>query len=219
MLAPTSATAAVVPTSYAQAQFLSGSLLGGDLANIVALEGAEAYNDGTESLQTSKDPLHATALDAIDVDAPGGVQLDLGSFLDAGAVNQYAEAAKDGKSLAASGAIGDDGAIGVGAVGGGAAGDLDLDLSSVLGDEAFLGLLTDLKLSLEAVAAQAVGNLDAASGDYTLAGATLSLKSPGDRRPHQEGARRARAWSKTTCCPHGRRWRHRAATRSPRQGA
>ena len=178
MLAPTSATAAVVPTSYAQAQFLSGSLLGGDLANILALEGAEAYNDGTQPLQTSKDPLHATALDAIDVDVPGGVQLDLGSVLDAGAVNQYAQAANDGKSLAASGAIGDDGGIGVGAVGSGAAGDLDLDLTSALGDEALLGLLTELELSLEAVAAQAIGNLDAASGDYTLAGATLSLKSP-----------------------------------------
>ena len=178
MLAPTSATAAVVPTAYAQAQFLSGSLLGGDLADIVALEGAEAYNDGTQPLQTSKDPLHATALDAIDVEVPGGVQADLGGFLDAGAVNQYAQAANDGKSLAASGAIGDDGAIGVGAVGNGAAGDLDLDLNSLLGSEAYLGLLTDLKLSLEAVAAQAVGNLDTASGDYTLAGATLSLKSP-----------------------------------------
>ncbi len=177
LLVPTAATAAVVPTSYAQAQFLSGSLLGGDLANVVALEGAEAYNDGTQDKQTSKDPLHATALDSIDVDVPGGVQLDLGSFLDAGAVNQYAEADKDGKSLAASGAIGDDGAIGVGSVGSGAAGDLDLDLNSLLGEN-YLGLLTDLKLSLEAVAAQAVGNLDTASGDYTLAGATLSLKSP-----------------------------------------
>ena len=177
LMVPTAATAATVPTSYAQAQFLSGSLLGGDLANVLALEGAEAYNDGTQDKQTSKDPLHATALDSIDVDVPGGVQLDLGSFLDAGAINQYAEANNDGKSLAASGAIGDDGAIGVGSVGSGAAGDLDLDLNSLLGQD-YLGLLTDLKLSLEAVAAQATGNLDSASGDYTLAGATLSLKSP-----------------------------------------
>lgn len=177
MLAPTSATAAVVPTSYAQAQFLSGSLLGGDLADIVALEGAEAYNDGTQPLQTSKDPLHATALGAIDVDVPGGVQVPLGDFVDAGAVNQYAEAANDGKSLAASGAIGDDGGIGAGAVGSGAAGDLGVNLDGAIAGQ-YAGLLTELSLSLEAVAAQAIGNLDTASGDYTLAGATLSLTSP-----------------------------------------
>lgn len=178
LMAPLGATAATtVPTSYAQAQFLSGSLLGGDLAGVIALEGVEAFNDGTQALQTSKDPLHATALGAIDVNVPGGVQLNLGQFLDAGAVNQYAQADKNGQSLAASGAIGDDGAIGVGSVGSGAAGDLDLDLTHLLGDQ-YLALLTELHLSLEAVAAQAVGNLDAASGDYTLAGATLSLKSP-----------------------------------------
>jgi hypothetical protein len=177
MLAPTSATAAVVPTSYAQAQFLSGSLLGGDLADIVALEGAEAYNDGTQPLQTSDDPLHATALGAIDVDIPGGVQIPLDDFVDAGAVNQYAEAANDGKSLAASGAIGDDGSIGAGAVGSGPAGDLGLDLDDAIGDQ-YASFLTELNLSLEAVAAQAVGNLDAASGDYRLEGATLSLTSP-----------------------------------------
>jgi hypothetical protein len=178
LVAPLSASAATVYPSYAQAQFLSGSLLGGDLADVVALEGAEATNDGTEDKKTSKDPLHATALDAIDLEVPGGVQLDLGSFLDAGAVNQYAEAEKDGKSMASSGAIGDDGAIGVGAVGGGAAGDLNLDLGSVLTEGELLGLLSELKLSLEAVSAQAVGNKDAAIGDYTLAGAKLNLTSP-----------------------------------------
>src|SRR5690606_1659717 len=124
--------------------------------------GVEAFNDGTQDKQTSEDPLHATALDAIDLDVPGGVQVGLGSYVDAGAVNQYAEADKDGKSMASSGAIGDDGAIGAGAVGSGSAGDLGLDLSSVLTDAELAGILTDLRLSLEAVSAQAVGNKDAA---------------------------------------------------------
>src|SRR5690606_20904205 len=64
-----------VPTSFAHAQFLSGSLLGLDLADVAALEGATAYNDGTKDKVTSKDPLHATVLDTIDINVPGGVQL------------------------------------------------------------------------------------------------------------------------------------------------
>ncbi len=39
-------------------------------------------------------------------------------------------------------------------------------------------MVSDLRLSLEAVAAQATGNLDTASGDYTLDGATLNFTSP-----------------------------------------
>ena len=171
------ASAETVWTSYGQGQFLSGSLFGNNLDKVVALEGVEAYNDGTQNKVTEKDPLHATVLSGIDVTVPGGIQADLGDFLDAGVINEYAEADKDGKSMASSGAIGDDGAIGVGAIGGGAAGDLDLDLSGRIGSS-YAALLSELKLSLEAVAAQAVGNKGDAYGDYTLAGATLSLKSP-----------------------------------------
>ena len=171
------ASAETVWKSYGQGQFLSGSLFGNNLDNVLALEGAEASNDGTQNKVTSKDPLNATALSAINVNVPGGIQADLGDFLDAGVVNQYAEADKDGKSMASSGAIGDDGAIGVGAVGNGSAGDLDLDLSGRIGSS-YAALLSELKLSLEAVAAQAWGDKGDAYGDYTLAGATLSLKSP-----------------------------------------
>lgn len=167
-----------VPTSFAHAQFLSGSLLGLDLADVAALEGATAYNDGTKDKVTSKDPLHATVLDTIDINVPGGVQLPvLSDYVDAGAVNQYAEASSGGHSMASAGAIGDDGAIGVGNVGSGSAGDLDVDLKGLLG-ASYAANLTDLRLSLEAVAAQAIGNLDTASGNYTLAGATLHFTSP-----------------------------------------
>jgi hypothetical protein len=188
-LVPVSANAAEVTSSFASGQFLSGTLLGNDLADVVALEGAFAENDGTQDKQTSKDPLNATVLQSLNVDVPGGVQADLGDFLDAGAVNQYAEAERNGVSLGASGAIGDDGAIGVGSVGSGAAGDLDLDLSTLLGSR-FAATIADLELSLEAVAAQAKGNKTSASGDYTLAGAVLTFNSPAISRltPRVESA-------------------------------
>lgn len=175
---PMAANAADVPHSYAEGQFLSGTIGGTNLANVIALEAAVASNNGTQDKQTSKDPLSAEVLNAINIAAAGGVQLNLGSFLDAGAVSQYAEASKDGSSLGASGAIGNDGAIGVGAVGSGAgSGSTTLDLDSLLGSS-FASVLTDLKLQLDAVSAQAVGNLQNASGDYRLAGAKLTFTSP-----------------------------------------
>jgi len=171
------ANAAEVATSYAQGQFLSGTLLGSDLANVVELGPAEARNNGTQPLQTSDDPLDASVIQTVNIDSPDGIQADLGDFLNAGVVNQYAQADKNGVSLGASGAIGDDGAIGVGATQSGAAGDLSLDLNSLI-DGGVDPVLTNLTLSLKAAAAQATGNLNTASGDYTLDGAILSLTSP-----------------------------------------
>ena len=177
LVAPAGANAAEATSSYAEGQFLSGSIAGINLDNVLELAAAEAHNNGAQSLQTSKDPLDATVIQAVNVSAPNGVQLDLGNFLDAGVINQYAQADKGGVSLGSSGAIDDDGAIGVGSVGSGSAGDLDLDLNALLGSQ-FTSVLTDLTLSLEAVAAQANGTLTTASGDYTLADATLVLHSP-----------------------------------------
>ena len=171
------ANAATEPVSYAEGQFLSGTIAGSDLANIVALAAAEAENDGTQGKQTSKDPLDAEVIQTVKVKAPDGVQLNLGDFADIGAVNQYAEAEKDGSAMASSGAIGNDGAIGVGAVGSGPAGDLTVDLDALVGSR-FDAVLTDLRLSLEAVSAQAVGDANSASGDYTIADATLVFSSP-----------------------------------------
>lgn len=171
------AGAAEATTSYASGQFLSGSLAGSDLGGVVALQPAEASNNGSQPLQTSKDPLSASVLQTVTVDAPDGVQTDLGDIVDAGAVNQYAEADRGGVSMGASGAIGDDGAVGAGTVGTGAAGDLDVDLDTLL-DGRYDSILTDLRLSLDAVAAQARAQLSVASGDYRIAGATLTFTSP-----------------------------------------
>ncbi len=148
-----------------------------DLASIVELASAEARNDGTQTLQTSKDPFDAQVLRAVTVSPPQRAQFDLGNFLDAGVVHQYAEAEKNGAAMGSSGAVGDDGAIGVGKVGTGSAGDLTLDLNKLL-DTKFAAILTNLKLALKAVSAQAVGKSSVASGNYTLAGATLTFTSP-----------------------------------------
>lgn len=177
LAAAPAANADDVTASYAEGQFISGTLLGMDLANVAELEAAEARNNGTQPLQTSDDPLNATVLQTVNIEQPGGIQTSLGQYVDAGVVNQYAEADKNGVSLGASGAIGDDGAIGAGAVQSGGAGDLGIDLDSAL-DSRFDSVLSNLSLTLKAVAAQANGSLNTASGDYRLDGAILTFSSP-----------------------------------------
>lgn len=174
---PLTATAATGVSSYASAQFLSGSLLGGDLADVAELGGVEEYNNGNQNKQVSQDPLSASVLQSVDVDVPGGVQIPVSDFVDAGTLGQYAEADKNGTSLGASGAVGNGGAIGAGAVTPGAAGDLSLDVDPLVEDE-YAGVLGDLNLALIAVAAQAKANLNVATGDYRLDGAVLSFNSP-----------------------------------------
>jgi hypothetical protein len=176
-LVPVSANADTAAASYAEGQFLSGTLAGMDLANAVSLDPAVARNDGTQPKQTSDDPLNATLLQTVDVQQDNGIQTDLGEYVDAGALNQYAEADKNGVSLGASGAVGDDGAIGAGPTQSGAAGDVDVDLNNAL-DDSYDNVLNNLSLSLDGVAAQAQGNLDTAVGDYRLEGATLTFTSP-----------------------------------------
>ncbi|WP_010205553.1 choice-of-anchor G family protein [Salinibacterium sp. PAMC 21357] len=163
--------------SYAYAEFLSGSILGTDLSNIAGLGQVAATNDGTQSLQVNRDPLVLDALGATVLNLPSGIQLPMVDVIDAGGINQYAQAGKDGESFASTGAIHDDGGIGIGNVAAGPAGDLTLDLDTLLGNE-FTAVLTDLKLDLDAVAARADGSMTSASGDYTIADATLSFTSP-----------------------------------------
>jgi hypothetical protein len=176
LAAPFSASAAEVPESYAEGQFLSGTLLGMDLDRVAALESAEAWNNGTQSTQTEKDPLDAEVIQTIEVAAPSP-QIDLGDVLQIGPVAQYAQARSDGSSNGASGAVADDGAIGVGENQSSPPANATFDLEALLGPE-FASTLVDLKLELEAIAASAEGNLDAASGDYALAGAKLTFTSP-----------------------------------------
>jgi hypothetical protein len=177
LAAPLAASADEHTESYAKGQFLSGTIAGFDLDQIVSLGAAEASNNGTQSSQVQKDPLDADVLDGAyvieEVDSPQ-VELD---GVQIGPAAQYAEANDDGTSLGASGAIADDGAIGFGEHQSTPPADATLDLHALLGNE-FASTLADLKLELGAIAAQAQADLDVASGDYQIADAVLTFSSP-----------------------------------------
>jgi len=178
LVAPLTASADEHTESYAKGQFLSGNLIGLDLDAIVSLGAAEASNNGTQSTQTSKDPLDAAVLeDAVVVQQAESPQVDLGGVLQIGPVAQYAQANNDGSSLGASGAVADDGAIGVGEHHSTPPANATLDLQALLGNE-FASTLADLKLELGALAARAEADLDVASGDYQIADAVLTFSSP-----------------------------------------
>jgi hypothetical protein len=177
LAAPLSASAATPPVSYGSGQFLSGSVGGMNLAKLAAIEAASAQNDGSQSAQVSRDPLGVSALGATVINQPAGIQLNLGHIVDLGAANQYAQATKDGSSYASSGAVNNDGGVGVGTVGTAADGSATVDLDSLLGSK-FASVLSDLKLTTSAVSAQAAGALKNASGSYTLADLDLEFTSP-----------------------------------------
>jgi hypothetical protein len=177
LVAAIPASAAVTTTSYAEGRFLSGSLLGLNLDTVASLGYAEATNNGTQPTQTTNDPLDAEVLQTIEVASNPAPQIDLGGVLQLGPVAQYAQAGSDGTSLGASGAVRDDGAIGVGSDTTTPPANATLDLQALLGAD-FASTLLDLKLELGAIAAVAQADGEDASGDYQIADAVLTFSSP-----------------------------------------
>ena len=176
LAAPLSASAAT-PNSFASGQFLSGSIAGTNLDNVAALEAAQATNTGQSTTQIQRSPLGVSVLGSTIINQPNGIQLNLGKIINLGVVNQYAQAANTGKSTGSSGAVNNDGGIGVGSVDPKTNGSATVDLDSLLGTQ-FASVLSDLKLQAGAVAATASANNKTATGDYNLAGLTLDLTSP-----------------------------------------
>ncbi|MFF2493331.1 IPT/TIG domain-containing protein [Agromyces sp. NPDC058064] len=174
-----SAQAAPGDQSYAEGQFLSGSLLDFvDLGTVVGIDGETAESDGVTP-ETSSTNLGLSALSVLNIDIGGGVQIPL-NFTDAGVVGQYASAAIDGSSIGASGLISDSGAIGTGVTPapGVAPGPMSLDLADLLGDE-FATTISDLVVSLGAISANAaVAQGGVPVGDYEIASATVVVDSP-----------------------------------------
>ena len=170
------ANAADKPKSWAEGRILSGSVLGINLDDIAALAPAQASNNGNQATQTSKDPLDATVLDTVEV-GPTNVQANLGGVVQLGAVGQYAQAKSNGTSFGASGALMDDGAVGIGQDKAVPGTNATVDLNALLGDK-FTSTLLDLDLAIGAVGAQARADGQNASGRYTLAGLKLNLSSP-----------------------------------------
>jgi hypothetical protein len=162
--------------SWAQAQFLSGSIAGVDLDTVASVEPAEAWNDGDAPTMTDKDPLAVKALDAVTVGTGDSVQVTTDG-VQAGVLGQFASASADGRSFAAAGAVLDDGGVGVGQDVSMPGADADVDLSGAVGGQ-FTSTLTGLRLSVNAIGAQAEADGGDAEGDYTLDGAVLHFSSP-----------------------------------------
>ena len=177
-----SASAASGNTSGASAQYLSGDLFSGSLAPLIDLAPQSVANDGTSPTLTQRDNLDLNALSALQVTAPGGIQVPL-SILDAGVLSQYAEANADGTSIAATGLVGSDGTIGVGAVSpADVPGALGFDLSDALAAAGLSTTLTDelgdLSLSVDALSSRAVATSPSmVTRDYQIAGAKLTFTS------------------------------------------
>ncbi|MEO5920937.1 MAG: choice-of-anchor G family protein [Pseudolysinimonas sp.] len=162
--------------SWAQAEFLSGSILGANLNTVASVEPAEAWNDGNDPTMTDKDPLAVKALDSVTVGTGDSVQVNT-SGVQAGVLGQFASASADARSYAASGAVLDDGGVGIGEDVPLPGADTTIDFGGVIGDR-FGANLTDLSLAIKAIAAEAEADGENAVGDYHLAGAVLELRSP-----------------------------------------
>ncbi|HEY4226199.1 MAG TPA: choice-of-anchor G family protein [Pseudolysinimonas sp.] len=165
------------PVAVSEAQFLSGDLLGTNLDNVVSLEPASAHADADDAPMTVQDPLKATVLNSVTVGDGSSVQSNLGGAVQLGAVGQYATAAKDGTSMAWTGAVSPDGGVGVGQDQPMPGGKATVDLSKLLGSD-FAANLANLTLAINAVAAKAASDGTNATGDYSLDGVDLNFTSP-----------------------------------------
>jgi len=167
--------------SFAEGRFLAGTILSSDLDRVIALEPATAVNDGSAPVAEERNPLSATAIDAITID-PGPIAVTDADGVDAGTIGQYAIARPDGTSYAASGLLASDGAIGVSPASGTAA---VVDLTGLLGTS-LPSAITGLRLEAAGIAAEAEASLDGVRGGYTLADARLVLVVPALAGAHRE---------------------------------
>jgi hypothetical protein len=170
-----SASAAPTPVSQAAGRFLSGTIGGTNIDNLVAVKGESAANNGGSAV-TNQHSLNASLLNAQLLNLPNGIQLPGGGVIKVGAVNQYAQANNGGSAHGASGAVTNSGAIGLGEQNGSPQDDATIDLTNTP-----LAQIGALKLTVGAIAAtadQADGNGGAQSGHYELANVKLQLSSP-----------------------------------------
>ncbi|MCP1428790.1 hypothetical protein J3D45_001288 [Microbacterium foliorum] len=178
-LIPTAANAAPGDESASSSRFLSGSLLlgGVPLDDVVSLAGVETSNNGVPTPDTDTGSLDLTALNALNLEIPGGLSVPLSGFLQLGAVNQYSQSSDAGVSRAATGAVNDSGVVDT--TGGGAyPANASLNLQGLLGSTV-TAAVADLDISLEAISSEV--SLDGAgvvARDYNVAGGDLQLTLP-----------------------------------------
>jgi hypothetical protein len=179
---PAPAGALTGDVSHAHTSFLGGSLLGLDAGLVASIGVEQADSDGTLP-ETNSGNLDLGVLGLTVLDLGGGVQVPL-DLTNAGVGGQYASALADGSSVASSGLIAADGAIGTGITPapGVAPGPLTLSLGGLVSDlglsPTLLAEVADLELTAGVTAATATQSAPgAATGDYTIDGVELAFTS------------------------------------------
>lgn len=189
--------AATGASSHALGQFLSGTLLGGNLNTVAGIEGASAsYIDGVTPGVSSMIPssLDITALNNLaTIDIPAISLLPFNQLIQLGLANQFAESMSGGVSRAASGAVDNTGAIDTTAAQSFTS-DATITLDTLLPHISGLnGVISNSDITLGAITG--VAALDAAKSTalaasctnnsdpnqcrgYNLASATVNLTSP-----------------------------------------
>lgn len=163
----------------ANAQYLSGTLLGTSLESIVEVEGVEASSEFGDTENTVEaNTLSLNALDdEIIIEAPGGIQVPL-YVADLGVVGQYAESSPEGNSFAATGLVGTDGTVGLAPDETTPPGPAVIDLTGLL-DTEDAGLLDEAAIRAGAVTSSASQQApDAPTGDYDIANLDITVHSP-----------------------------------------
>jgi len=165
--------------SQSAAQYLSGSLLGTSLGDIANVDGVQAQVPANETdPEVEANNLDLSVLgDTVVIQAPNGVQIPI-NIANAGVLGQYAQAAPDGSSTAATGAVGGDGTVGVAPDATNPPGPLTLDLTDVLGAD-----VTDNIANLRVTAGASTASATQAptgtpTSDYQIAGANIAFTSP-----------------------------------------
>ncbi|GEM_PF-2246338 len=187
-------TAAAAPGDDAEAiaQLVDADLLGRDLADAVTASAGYPSDPGPDAAPVSASVLGG-GLAQISIggvtlplvgDGGGAALLDLGEAAGAGALNGYGSTPTGYQAAAASGAVGDDGAVDLSPLDDPADTDYArLDLTAFLGQLGVAGLTSQivdgLSLGLGAFAssAQQTAGSDP-DADYVLSGAELSISSP-----------------------------------------
>src|SRR5690625_3876 len=185
-----SAFAAPDDDSEAQAHLINLDLnalgLEFDVLDAITTDSGYPSDEGANSANIDVGILNALGLTIPGINLPligdgtNGGLLDLGAAAAAGLLNGYAASPSAVESLAASGAVGADGAIDVDA--GSSTDPARVDLTGLLGQVGVDGLtdaiIDELSLELGALASRAEANEGDIEREYLLAGAELVVSSP-----------------------------------------
>lgn len=180
-----SATWSTPPSAQSAGNFVDATAGGNTIDSVVKLDFARADYDGTTNRQSTQNPLHAKALNAVDLPLTGTLQLPGLLGIKLGAANQVASINTDtGKSYGASGAVLNSGGVSVGGNNGAypSSATVDLSGSALLGGSGAaadaLGGITMSVNGLSAIAASS-GWGDDGSPTYTIGDLTLNIGAPG----------------------------------------